>query len=177
MYWLVIEQYAAMLHVLQAYLQLFLEGVVLSRRIEMKQQLMTPGLWPCVCVRWGKLVTVNLKSYKRKLKLIWTAPAYATPHQTSPRERGRGREKGELVTHLFRLRDVKEGRRYGGGEEIRRRGGDTKEGRDARRLISEQLMSSCVHHTHLLFSEVDVGQSEVDCVQVGGTSDSPLYLS
>ena len=37
--------------------------------------------------------------------------------------------------------------------------------------ISEQLMSSCVHHTHLLFSEVDVGQSEVDCVQVGGTGD------
>ena len=40
-----------------------------------------------------------------------------------------------------------------------------------RRLISEQLMSSCVHHTHLLFSEVDVGQSEVDCVKVGGTGD------
>ena len=39
------------------------------------------------------------------------------------------RQKGELVAHLFRLRDVKEGRRYGGGEEIWRRGGDTKEGR------------------------------------------------
>ena len=60
-----------------------------------------------------------------------------------------------------------EGRRYEGGEEIRRRG----RGRDGRRLISEQLMSSCVHHTHLLFSEVDVGQSEVDCVQVGRTGD------
>ena len=46
-----------------------------------------------------------------------------------------------------------------------------KEEGDGRRLISEQLMSSCVHHTHLLFSEVDVGQSEVDCVQVGGTGD------
>ena len=55
---------------------------------------------------------------------------------------------------------MKEGRRW-------RR----EEGRDGRRLISEQLMSSCVHHTHLLFSEVDVGQSEVDCVQVGGTGD------
>ena len=69
MYWLAIEQYAAML---QAYLQLFLEGLVLSRRIEMKQQLMTPGLWQGVC--WGKLVAV--KSCKRGLKLIWTAPAY-----------------------------------------------------------------------------------------------------
>ena len=76
MYWLAIEQYGAMLHVLQAYLQLFLEGVVLSRRIEMKQQLMTPVLWQGVCVCWEKLIIVNLKSYKRGLKLIWTAPAY-----------------------------------------------------------------------------------------------------
>ena len=37
--------------------------------------------------------------------------------------------------------------------------------------VSEQLMSSCGHHTHLVFSEVDVGQSDVDCVQVGGTGD------
>ena len=37
--------------------------------------------------------------------------------------------------------------------------------------ISEPLMSNCVPHTHLLFSEVDVGQSEVDCVQVGGVGD------
>ena len=57
-----------------------------------------------------------------------------------------------------------EGRRYGGGEEM-------EEGGRERRLRSEQLMSSCVHHTHLLFSEVDVGQSEVDCVKVGGTGD------
>ena len=48
---------------------------------------------------------------------------------------------------------MKEGRRW-------RR----EEGGMGERLISEQLMSSCVHHTHLLFSEVDVGQSEVDCV-------------
>ena len=34
-------------------------------------------------------------------------------------------------------------------------------------------MFSCAPHTHsyLLFSEVDVGQSEVDCVQVGGAGD------
>ena len=74
----------------------------------------------------------------------------------------------------------------GGGEESTREEGRRHEGRggeyeggkyaankrrDARRLISEQLTSSCVHHTHLLFSEVDVGQSEVDCVKVGRTGD------
>ena len=32
-------------------------------------------------------------------------------------------------------------------------------------------MFSCVHHTHLLFSEVDVSQSEVHCVQVDGAGD------
>ena len=55
---------------------------------------------------------------------------------------------------------MEEGRRYEGGEETRRRGGDTKEGKDGRWLILEQLMSSCVHHTHLLFSEVDVAEGE-----------------
>ena len=52
------------------------------------------------------------------------------------------------------------------------RGGECDEGGEGwEKLISEQLTSSCVHHTYLLFSEVDVGQSEVHCVQVGGTGD------
>ena len=46
-----------------AYLQLFLKGMVLSRRIEMKQKFMTPGV---VCVSWREggatsTLTVNLQ--------------------------------------------------------------------------------------------------------------------
>ena len=65
-----------------------------------------------------------------------------------------------------RVRGRRGGEYDGGGEES-----TMKEGKDGRRLISEQLTFSCAHHTYLLFSEVDVGQSEVDCVQVGGVGD------